>query len=395
MYLYVVAGSDDGPCKVGVSAHPQSRLTAIQTGNPAQLSLRHVERIGVAAPLVERMVHRALARRKSDAHNEWYEVRPDEAKLVIRAAAAAAPVLTDEQATLFDLRMRFAVNWTVEVENYTDFCREQNEYEPDDLEQMRPPGVLAQFAISVSPPRLRRFNFNSYLNTFADGMWIRYALRRMNLRQPAGLSLIPYFGVYNFLEENYNHDIDIACRWIEWSASRELRTQEIRRLASIWDDFANYSNSFDPYRDDYVGIGKILGISNIIENVRLYGQTGDRSKHDKDCIVFEHKEFRAVLVPNRTIDLAPGDDWSVERLRLPRLDGASLSGFITPVIAYEAHRRPFIPGLREAPERRDDALAQFLNTPAKPTTSAHPQGTFIQVWVDLPCIDEYGSVQDR
>lgn len=67
-HLYVIQSVFGGPVKIGMSSSPQSRIPALQPGNPAPL---HVIRIYAGKGRSERAVHEALKEQR--IHGEWFE----------------------------------------------------------------------------------------------------------------------------------------------------------------------------------------------------------------------------------------------------------------------------------------------------------------------------------
>jgi hypothetical protein len=114
MYLYIIAGSDEGPCKVGISNRPENRLSAVQSGNPNPLALRYVEHVGFHAPLIERAMHLALTPRRCAAANEWFQMRPEDAHRVFRIITAASDILLSQTVTINHSYNEQALSWVKE-----------------------------------------------------------------------------------------------------------------------------------------------------------------------------------------------------------------------------------------------------------------------------------------
>jgi hypothetical protein len=90
-YLYIIAHKLDdgwqGPCKIGFSRGPESRVSALQAGNPKPIgvyaTLRLNQRI---APFVERMIHEVLVDKR--LRGEWFADTPG--GLLVSAICAVA-----------------------------------------------------------------------------------------------------------------------------------------------------------------------------------------------------------------------------------------------------------------------------------------------------------------
>ena len=388
MYVYVIASSESGPSKIGVAADPKKRLKQLQTGSYFPLSLHYVEPIGNAAEAVERAAHRTLAAKRSGGGREWFDVTPTEARTVVRAAAAAAGALFDDTATLRDLETRSVLHWLAELERCATARAEHDEDDGDELDDSPPPSVQQLLAGTVGPFSSGRFNFNDYLRSWEEGMWLRWAFERMGRRMPYGRCLAPYLDADDFLESRgavYGREVNF--RWIEWSAGRDLNREEAMALAAIWDKFVPLHNVIERKGPQWA----THGIDDYVDDVHLFALSGDETHGDRSCAVFCHEEFRAVLIPKRHIDLHH-IDWSMN-LEVRPLKDIPVSGFVTPTKPSDIWERPFLPWLRHAPQRRDIAFARFLDNPSKRYPAPRPYDGpqyATQVWIALPCIDEHG-----
>ncbi len=81
----IIAETEDGPCKVGYSKHPDKRLTACQTGNPRRLSLYavsvsfyHEEDVRAA----EYKAHSLLV--ELHMQGEWFNISPSNCLKLLR-----------------------------------------------------------------------------------------------------------------------------------------------------------------------------------------------------------------------------------------------------------------------------------------------------------------------
>lgn len=84
--VYAIAEPAPGPIKIGISKNVHARLSAIQSDQPAKLSIVYAVR--AAEPrLIERAAHRRLVERR--AGGEWFNVSRREAVDAIDAAIGA------------------------------------------------------------------------------------------------------------------------------------------------------------------------------------------------------------------------------------------------------------------------------------------------------------------
>jgi hypothetical protein len=89
MFLYVIAESASGPCKVGYASYPETRIRALQTGNFRKLTLiyaQEAENYRVA----ERTAHTMLA--KHHLGLEWFAVTGQDAAIAVKRAIFRASV---------------------------------------------------------------------------------------------------------------------------------------------------------------------------------------------------------------------------------------------------------------------------------------------------------------
>jgi hypothetical protein len=70
-YIYLIKSVDDSYYKIGISKHPNKRLSQLQTGNSAELKL-----IGVYQSEFANQIEGTLQRRYSHLHKngEWFDM---------------------------------------------------------------------------------------------------------------------------------------------------------------------------------------------------------------------------------------------------------------------------------------------------------------------------------
>lgn len=391
MHVYVVASSEHGPSKIGISVNPEKRLRALQTSSPHRLSFHHLEHVsdGRAALAVERAALRALSSLRSDAGNEWHELPPREAAIAVRSAASAAAILTDGSASLSELGRRAALCWLKEIEDRRAAYDDDGE-DSITLDDIRSPDVLEIMAGVCRPPSAR-FSFNDYLLLFDEGMWHRAARERLGERLPSGRSFGPYLRSDAYLEKRgIKEGRRVAERRIEWCNGRDLSAAEVTELTAVWNTYAplyNHLENTDPCIPAH-------GVDDQIDGVDVYVLIGDERRGDRQRIIFQHEDFLAVLVPQRAQQL-----YSLEARGLSKLHPigrAPAAGFVAPIMRSEVWERPLLPWLREAPVERDRSLSGFLASPEKryPETEGrkpidHGQ-TLAAVKYELPIVELSG-----
>jgi hypothetical protein len=388
MYVYVIAGSDAGPSKIGRCIDTEERLRAIQTGSHERLRIYHVEPVGNAASTIEAAVHGALADRRTGGGRKWFNITPDGATGVIRATAAASGVLFDESTTLRQWSTKSVLTWLRQIEQRRIAHEEDDEaFDEDDAEGIAPPSPLQLFAGAVPSRFGKRFNFNDYLLSWNDGMWIRWAFERLGKRLPTARSLGPYLAADQFLESRQSKcGREVSSRWIEWSAGRDLSSAEARGLAIVWDKFVTAHNIVEQDQQRWPA----YGTDDHVDDVHVMVLVGDAERGDRERIVFWHPDFRAVLVPVRRLKL-----WDISWGGTPtQLNNVSVAGFVAPPMPMDVWERPFLPWFQAASQRCNDSLGAFLANPNKRYPMRRPYDGVQDppiVCQPLPCIDEHGT----
>lgn len=77
-FLYVIAASETGPVKLGLSVHPEKRVRQLQTGSALPLKIFHTEEIDDAlVKPAESALHRLLSYRR--LKGEWFDLTVEQA----------------------------------------------------------------------------------------------------------------------------------------------------------------------------------------------------------------------------------------------------------------------------------------------------------------------------
>jgi hypothetical protein len=376
MQVYVIAASPDGPSKIGVAIYPERRMRGLQTGTHAPLKLYHAEPIGIAAKTVERAVHNALSTRRAGGGREWFDVTTKDATALVKDTAARFGVLiTDQTKKLGELERQSAIRW---------LCKRADEDE-DEISDISPPTITRLLAGNIQPRSAGRFTFNDYLLTWNEGMRLRWAFERLGRRMPNGKLLKPYLEADVFLErEDVKYGREIDFRWMEWSVGRDLRLEEANALAKIWDKFVPLYNDLGQHGPQH----PTYGIDDHVDDVHLFCLKRDKDRGDRDCVVFLHKDFRAVLIPKKDTRLDPTDG------ELCLLGAVAVSGFVAAPIPLDIWDKPIQPWLQNASEHRNTALGTFLGAPNKryPGRRRYNGIPSSPAWVrnSLDCVEEDG-----
>lgn len=84
-YIYVIASSETGPCKIGRSSDPDRRLKQLQTGHAVKLRVFYREEItDNLVSKMERIIHKAIGIKRMSG--EWFSITPHDAILELRHA---------------------------------------------------------------------------------------------------------------------------------------------------------------------------------------------------------------------------------------------------------------------------------------------------------------------
>jgi hypothetical protein len=354
--VYVIAASDLGPSKIGISDNPEKRRRGLQIGHPEPLTVYYSVNVGDVerARAAERTAHRSLAATRAGAENEWFGVPPAEAIIVARAAALSVAALDDEMTALGEMLRRQGLTWLKSLEGQRA-ALDAAGVDSSTLDYLRAPDMFETLT-GRCRPSASRFTFNDYLNTWPEGSW--YRALRPGERRRSGNSPMPYLDASEtLLDRGSAEDAQVARRWIEWSLARDLSSGETAGLAAVWGVFAECYTELAG-RDPYAAVH---GQDDQVDGVAVFAQTNDPSRPDRQCVVFLHEHFRAVLFPQRALELHSLDQFG--RAQLKPLS-APIFGFLAP-ISSSIWSEPLTSWLGEGPKRRDAALARFLGNPAK------------------------------
>jgi T5orf172 domain len=376
MGVYVISVSEEGPCKIGISAASAKRLRTLQTGSHVPLSLHHNEptnSVKVAA-IVENAAHRMLANDPLVPRGgEWFNVAPKTAGLIIRSIAAAANIVTDKTATFREMDRKSAALWVAERDDYQSNCEETDSEDYLELDGLDPPSVVELFACSLKPSLTNRLNFNEILICCEGGDILLSAFSQMGQRRPSGRRLKPYLEASNFIRlRDASFGGNLIYRWMEYCvAGRALTSDEVRQLAQIWNRFVQSYNLNE--RDD--NQFPTRGLDDQVDDVHLlvlkgedyFGLTGEKRLSDRQYVLFRHEKFQAVIVIAPNVKLI----CPVSGGLLP-LGQGPLTGFVIPVLPYDIWDRPIQTWIQNAPQECNAALAHFLDKPCKRYPAPHP-----------------------
>jgi hypothetical protein len=359
MHVYVMATSEFGPSKVGISAAPEKRQRGLQTGHPEQIIVHYRARVRdeCEARMVEQIAHRSLRLVRAEAGNEWFKLPTAEAMIAVRHAAALIGALHDPAMTLDALSRKAAVSWLKSIEDYRAALDDEGR-DSTTIDDLQAPDLLEVLAC-LRRPAASSFSFNHYLDTWPEGPWHRAIQQNLGRVRCSGSSFLPYLEVADILvERNIDEGSHVSCRWIEWSLARDLTASERTLLSEIWNTFAERYNAIelaDPYVPEH-------GRDDRVDDVELFALINDPRHPGRQCAIFCHEHFRAVLLPRRALELHSYD--RLARSVLRPLSGA-IAGFVAPVIRQSLWSEPLVSWLHKTPTCRDAALARFLGNSLK------------------------------
>jgi len=361
MHVYVMAASESGPSKVGRSAETERRRRGLQTGHPEPLVTYYRVRTHDEdeARLVEQLAHRSLRLAPSRADGEWFDVPTAEAIIALRHAADAVMAVRAADTTLDEIGHRCALSWLKSIEDRRAAIYDEELEHSTTLDELQAPNVLDVLACSRPPSHDISFSFNDYIDTWPEGPWHRAIRQSRGLGRPSGRSFAQYLEVADILQErDADEGTHAARRWVEYGLARDLSDSECASLRTVWDTFAEHYTTLE-LKDPYI---PQFGRDDRVDDVELFAQVNDPQRSGRQCAVFYHENFRAVLVPRQALELHSYD--RLARSILRPLSG-QITGFIAPVFRDTLWSQHLSSWLREAPERRDGALARFLDNPSK------------------------------
>ncbi|MDQ7251531.1 GIY-YIG nuclease family protein [Dongia sedimenti] len=359
MHVYVIAASGFGPSKVGRSAKTEERRRGLQTGHPERLVTYYKVRTRDEneSRLVEQLAHRSLRLVRSRANSEWFEVPTAEAIIALRHAATVVAALRDPGTTLDEIGRKAVVSWLKSIEDHRAALDDEG-LDSTTLDELQALKVLDVLACSQCPG-LCSFSFNDYIDTWPEGPWHRAIRQSRGIGRPSGRSFAQYLDVADISrEQGADEGAHVARRWIEFGVARDLTDSECASLQSVWNTFADRYTTIerkDPYIPEH-------GRDDRVDDVELFAQVNDPDRPSRQCAVFYHEHFRAVLLPQQRIELHSYD--RLARSMLRPLSG-QVRGFIAPVVRDALWSEPPMSWLHQAPKRRDAALTHFLANPSK------------------------------
>lgn len=359
MHVYVMATSEFGPSKVGISAAPEKRQRGLQTGHPEQIVVHYRARVRdeCEARMVEQIAHRSLRLCRAGADNEWFKVPTAEAMIAVRHATAVVSGLHGPAVTLDEFSRTATVNWLKSIEDHRLALGDEDR-DSATIDDLRAPDLLEVLAC-LRRPAASNFSFNHYLDTWPEGPWHRAIRQDLGRVRCSGSSFLPYLEVADILaERTIEEGTHVAHRWIEWSLARDLTASERALLSEIWNTFAQRYNAIeldDPYVPEH-------GRDDRVDDVELFAQTNDPVHPGRQCAIFYHEHFRAVLLPRRALELRSHD--RLARSTLRPLSG-EVTGFVAPVVRSSLWSEPLASWLYKTPTRRDASLARFLGNRLK------------------------------
>ena len=82
-YVYAI-GPSKGPTKIGFTNNLETRLRAIQTGNPEKIQIHYSIEFDTEKEMriAEKKIHRILSHRRKKG--EWFDILPEDAKLELQ-----------------------------------------------------------------------------------------------------------------------------------------------------------------------------------------------------------------------------------------------------------------------------------------------------------------------
>lgn len=82
--MYAIGPSSKGPTKIGFTNNLETRLRAIQTGNPEKIQIHYSIEFDTEKEMriAEKKIHRILSHRRKKG--EWFDILPEDARLELQ-----------------------------------------------------------------------------------------------------------------------------------------------------------------------------------------------------------------------------------------------------------------------------------------------------------------------
>lgn len=365
--LYIIAASEDGPCKIGRAKNVDSRLKQLRTGNPYKLEVFGKFNLHYNSSLAEYLCHWVLHEHRTAGGNEWFDVNVREATLVAKQITRTVAAVDGANVVLGD-----AV-WNCAKSNGSDWAEYEMWHDDDNDNEYRefprlnmifPSHVMA---LMIEPEEARRFNFDDYIKSFSDG----YPTIEQNgesplpcLRQKSFNNILPA------IEFLHNHgldgSIDYTPGWLYWCHGRDCTEEEVRRLVQVWNNFAPRWNSIF---DDGVSEPED-GVENVVNGVEFYAIHPNENVGHGGYLCFENESFRITLkLPPKSSGLE--SDFTLHGTA-QKISAVGIVGHIAP-FNPDFSQKPFKNSFSEARSTMNRDLANWLSREEYEFPKARPE----------------------
>jgi Meiotically up-regulated gene 113 len=359
-YLYIIAATNDGPCKIGRARDVQKRLGQLQTGNPQKLRIIETFKLRGSSLLAESLCHWVLEKHKTPSLTEWFDVDANEAKLVVKTITRKVAAVNKDDVILQDVHGECDLADNDDLDEFKSLYRDEDDddFEDGKIRNFLRMDMLSAFevkALMVTPDSARRFMFNDFARSYPVG----HPKTKIDSDEgyPGTIAkvfkqLLPSIEYLN--EKNVSSSFFFVSPWMFWSFGRDTTDEETKNLVQIWNDFVPHWNRIandgpnEPER----------GVDDKVDGVELYTVPSNEKLGHGSYLGFENESFRITLkLPPKTSGLEDDSSfWGTGR----KVSGLGVVGHVAPCNpGYLC--QPFDTAFAEARIKMDRELASWLS----------------------------------
>jgi Meiotically up-regulated gene 113 len=375
-YLYIIAATNDGPCKIGKALDVQKRLGQIQTGNPQKLRIVETFKLRGSSLLAESLCHWVLEKHKTPSLTEWFDVDTNEAKLVVKTITRKVAAVNKDDVILQDVHGECMLADIDDWHEFKSFYVDEDDDDFDDRKIRDFPrmDMISTFevkALMLAPDCTRRFTFNDFARSYAVGY------PKIKIGSDEGYpgttakvfkQLLPSIEYLD--EKGLSSSISYVDPWIFWSHGRDATGEETKNLVQIWNDFVPHWNRIP---DDGLSEPE-RGVDDKVDGVELYTVPSNAELGHGSYICFENESFRITLkLPPKIFAIE--DDfsfWGTGR----KVSATGVVGHVAPCNPDYLHL-PFDTAFAEAILKMDADLKNWLSLDEHKYPKPRPETKYI------------------
>lgn len=355
-HLYIIATSEDGPCKIGRSRPDIRRLPALQSGNPQPLEQYETFPLRSNSSLAERLAHWVMEDYKCrdvPKQREWFNVTVRQAAYVLKDIVRSIRAVDQDDVIVNRATLQYVGDSNAESQEYWDWHDENNGGDCPDFEL---PGPYLIKALTEEPAQKHRFTFREWLATVPEGYpFLDMEVEDYETRPRSNFndlkSLLPT--IRYLKKKGAGQGLYFSEAWLSWCYGRDTERLENEMLAAVWNQFAPHWNRVN---DNGFGISE-KGVDDTVNGVRFFGIPPNERWGHGSYLYFNHVDFSVILRLPR--GATPFDEEVRSWEKLKEVSLSDLKGFITPNLS-RIWDNPFDRHVRRTRERLNLAFAEFI-----------------------------------